>query len=265
MKLFGILSWYNESPTWLAACVASMARIGVDHVIAVDGRYPHFAIGEDVCSPIEQAEMIAGVAEGCGMGLTMIRPTRSTRPLTEPEKRTLCFNLLNLIATPFEDWCVVVDADELFTKPGNGLHREILSVPDTTHTIGCLVTNTVDPFAEPAADNDVNNKTTEFHQKFVIDPAFTSYQSRFWRVLTDMHVRGTHYSYVGTDQHGVVTNMRPDIGTRMLPGMHQTDIHKLECGTTLAHRKNHRTAFRQAVKREYYEMRDELGLERVTT
>ena len=41
MNLHAILCWWDESPTWLAATVASLATIGVDHVIAVDGRTVH--------------------------------------------------------------------------------------------------------------------------------------------------------------------------------------------------------------------------------
>src|SRR6266498_1360247 len=53
LKIIAILSWFDESPSWLSACVASLARAGCSHLVAVDGAYrlypdgrPHSGIAQ---------------------------------------------------------------------------------------------------------------------------------------------------------------------------------------------------------------------------
>jgi hypothetical protein len=38
MSVVGLISWWDESPTWLAASITSLGRF-CDHVVALDGRY----------------------------------------------------------------------------------------------------------------------------------------------------------------------------------------------------------------------------------
>lgn len=262
MKLYAILVWWNESPTWLSACVASLKRIGVDHVIAVDGRYSHFDIGADVCSPLEQADAVVSAAEAVGMGVTMHRPIDA---VTEAEKRSLAFRLLGAQATAFDDWVFVIDADEIIHAGTPNVRTELAALPLDTHCAACRVGNTIDPHARPEVDNDVSEKTEELHQKLDLAMEFVQFQSRFWRVMRDMRSHVTHFNYVGTDALGVEWNLRPDTGRQNLPDHPATDIHLLTDPVQIMHRKNHRTSQRQRLKREYYDLRNDIGLERVTT
>jgi hypothetical protein len=259
MNLHAILCWYDEHPTWLSETVASLSRIGVDHVIAVDGKYPHFLPGAETCSRVEQVDAITGAASAVGMRVTVHQPLVQ---MVEQEKRSLAFRLLTTLATPFEDWCVVIDADELVDTTVD-MKRELAKLPADAHVVACRIYNACDPFAPPeGADNDVTAATRELHQKIPVDPVFRQAQSRFWRVLRDMRVANTHYGYVGTDAEGKTWYLRGELGSSKKWPHPATSVHQLERGAVIQHRKNHRTALRRQVKMDYYRLRDELGLER---
>jgi len=261
MKLHAILCWYDESPTWLAGCVASLTRIGVDHVIAVDGRYPHFKPGAATNSRLDQVDAITSTASAAGVQVTA---HRISEPMLEPEKRTLAFRLLNATASS-GDWVLVIDADEMIVEGNETVRDELAAVDSSTHVVACRISCAIDPYARPEDDNGVTSKTLELYQKHPISAEFASRQSRFWRVLDDMRVDGTHFHYSGVDDAGVRWNLRPDIGTKHPAGLPVSPIGFFEQPVTIEHRKNHRTTERRALKVAYYTTRDELGLERVTT
>ena len=263
MKLFAVLCWYDESPTWLAGCVSSLSRIGVDHVIAVDGRYPHFQIGSPAASLIEQSDVIVNTAAACGMGVTLHRPVEAR--LTESQKRELCHKLVELIATPHEDWFIVIDGDEYVSDAEIELKRELASMQHDSYVAALRVANAIDPNAAPGADNDVQEKTAQIHRNLPVDTVYASLQSRAWRVLEDMRVGPAHHHYTGLNREGVEINMRPDMTGDAPPGdLLVTDV-EIVNGVTITHRKNWRTSVRRSAKTEYYELRDRIGLERVAT
>jgi hypothetical protein len=111
MRLIACLSWYDEQPAQLAELVASMARAGVDHVVAADGAYALFP-GARGGSPSEQADAIAHTARGAGIGVTVHVPAGSWAG-NEVAKRSWLFELAHLLAEPGEDWLWVLDADEV--------------------------------------------------------------------------------------------------------------------------------------------------------
>lgn len=108
--IVGLLSWYDENPAWLAELVASLARVGVEHVVAVDGAYMLLQGGK-AASPPEQADVIYHTARGAGMGATIYTPLVPWQD--EMTKRTRLFEQGHLVATPGIDWLWVIDADEL--------------------------------------------------------------------------------------------------------------------------------------------------------
>lgn len=259
MKLHAILNWYDESPTWLGACVTSLTRLGVDHLVAIDGRYPHFNPSGSVNSEIDQHDAIISNAHAAGIQITM---HTIDRPMLEPDKRTRAFRLLEASATPFDDWVLVIDADESIVDGNHTVRDELRMIDPDTHVASCRIASTVDPYAEPSPDNDVNERTLKIHQGLPTPQTYVHLQSRFWRVLRDMRSETTHFNYTGIAADGERWNVRPDLGVQNLPGMKRSDIHQLQNGPLIAHRKNQRTFHRQALKRDYYSTRDELGIER---
>lgn len=258
MNLHAILCWYDESPTWLAGCVSSLTRVGVSSVIAVDGRYPHYAPHQPAYSRLDQVDAITSAAHGAGMEILLHQPRV---PMLEPDKRRLAFRLLNAVAKAHTDWVLVIDADELVVEGMPTVPEELDNLPESTHTARATLATPIDPYATPGADNNVNEKTLEIHQKLPVPSNFLSAQSRFFRVLDQMDCAGTHFNYTGLDRHGREVRLRPDIGSK-LDGTIETDIAHLDTRVVIEHRKNHRTAERRSEKVAYYTTRDELGLER---
>jgi hypothetical protein len=106
------LSWFDERTDWLAELVASLAAVGVDHLVAVDGAYGLYP-GARGSSGSEQASVVLGAAHGAGIGVTVHVPAFPW-PGNEVEKRTVLFALGHLVAQPYDDWLVVADADEVW-------------------------------------------------------------------------------------------------------------------------------------------------------
>jgi hypothetical protein len=258
MRLFGCLIWYEESPTWLAACVASLAKIGVDHLVAVDGAYIHFPEAEPR-SGVEQGEAISLTAHQLGIGTTIVRPQSVC--WTEPEKRAVSFRHVEALASVFEDWMIVIDADEVIREGSASVKKELAAIPGDTHCAAARLFESVDPFAEPGTKN-VSEKTSEIYQKFELPNYFRQQQSRFFRVMRDMDCGPTHYAYTGVDAGGLRCSIRTDLDNKWnTEGLLETSVAMLDQPPVIEHRDPHRTRFRKNRKAEYYALRDELGLE----
>lgn len=123
-RLVGLVSWFDEQPAWLAELVASLARCGIDHVIAVDGAYALYPQARG-SSGTEQAHVVASAAAGAGIGCTVHVP-QDRWLANETGKRSFLFRLGHAVATPGEDWLVVADADEVW-EPAGSLRSELES------------------------------------------------------------------------------------------------------------------------------------------
>lgn len=126
VKLIGILVWFDERPSWLAGSVASLARLGVSHVAAVDGAYGLYPGGR-AYSPREQATSIMEVCQALEMGCTIHAPQEPFLG-NEVEKRSLSLRLAETVAEPYEDWYFVFDADHFVTSSGPA--RRLLAETD---------------------------------------------------------------------------------------------------------------------------------------
>lgn len=107
MKIIALLSWYDESPTWLSTCVAGIGRF-CDEVIAVDGAYALYPGGRARSHP-QQVEAITLAAETAGIGCMVYQPSEKWAG-NELEKRNKCLDLAASIAED-GDWVAVIDAD----------------------------------------------------------------------------------------------------------------------------------------------------------
>lgn len=122
MRLIACLSWYDEDPGMLSELVASMARAGISHVVAVDGAYALYPQAKGG-SPSEQAAAVLHTARGGGMGVTIHTPQHQWIG-NECQKRTFLFDTAHLIAEPGTDWLWVLDADEVIDESGD-LHADL--------------------------------------------------------------------------------------------------------------------------------------------
>jgi hypothetical protein len=109
MRIFACMPWFDESPRWLASAVAGFAKL-CDHVIAVDGAYFVYPEGRPA-SGGDQAETIISAARTAGIGCTVHVP-QGVWMGNETEKRSCYAKIANALGTPYEDWLLVLDADE---------------------------------------------------------------------------------------------------------------------------------------------------------
>lgn len=166
MRLVGIVPWYDESPAMLAACVGSLARAGVTHVVAVDGAYALYPGGKR-SSAWDQHDAIRGACVGAGVGLTLHVPEDVWHG-NEVGKRSFCLRLAEQV-TSADDWYFVMDADQVVTT-----------------SLGLLET------LEDNADWDVAE--VRFHDTDT--DSLCGYPVRcLFRAIRGLHVQGTHRTY----------------------------------------------------------------------
>lgn len=256
MKLIALLCWWDEPESWLAATVASLARIGVDHLIAVDGGY-YLYPDSTARSGIEQAVTIMNVCDALDIGLTLDRP--KTRWIGgEVEKRTYMFQLAAAIGTIGEDWLFIIDADEVITAADDGLKAE-LAACEHDSVIG-FPWQRRDPFGIRETDA-LTEKAWEISRNHPQPRWFQETQVRFVRLLENMRMERTHYTIVG-ERDGVEYCMRADEAGKKM-GFTPSALHWPDCEVHIEHREPWRDAQRQLEKRDYYRDRDELGIEAV--
>ena len=109
MRIIAILSWFNERPSWLAGSVASLAKVGVSHCVAVDGAYLLYPEGRGFSAP-EQHAAIVETCRALDIGLTLHVPQEPWIG-NEVEKRTAAIRLAEAFAEPNVDWYYMHDAD----------------------------------------------------------------------------------------------------------------------------------------------------------
>lgn len=253
MRLHAILAWYAEPPTWLANTVTSLAAAGIDHLIAVDGAYALYPEAK-AKSGFEQAETIQRVCDGAGMALTLHQP-QTPYMGNEVEKRTLAFNLLNATAKPFEDWVVVIDADEIVSQPCNPHRlRESLATSKGHDTMSVQLWWREDP----------TDKYHELAMKMPLGTEGYQRQSRWFRVLPNMRVEGRHFGFIGDDSLGKPVGLRSDYpSTYQAMNVRVASMGRVESTVfRIEHLDRLRIIQRREAKQTYYATRDESRVER---
>jgi hypothetical protein len=240
VKVVAVVCWFEEPPSWLAALVASLAGL-VEHVVAVDGCYSLYpGSGRRPVSGPEQAETILATATGLGMGCSIVRPARAWAG-DEVEKRSAAFRAAMAVATPVEDWLLVLDADEVVSpcRP-DVILTELAAASTDVATVDHWQRHVTHPLPGEAG--------TEWHGTEGAQQA-----RRFFRADETLRVEGAHYVYVVGDQ----------ADPRFLWGHER--FHELEPAAHIGLRVEHRQEFRGAGRRRaqeaYYTLRDRAGTE----
>jgi hypothetical protein len=110
VRLHGLLSFYDEPPASLTACIKGLSDAGVSELVAVDGAYGLYPDGRPASHPNQHAAIVLACRE-LGMGCTLHVP-RKVWAGNEIEKRTFLFRLAYAAAEP-GDWFWVMDADQV--------------------------------------------------------------------------------------------------------------------------------------------------------
>lgn len=231
MKIVALLSWYDETPAWLAATVASVAPL-VDDVVAVDGAYCLYPNGKGSSDPM-QAQTILETAAACGIGATVYTP-QCVWGGNEVEKRSHLFAMAEQL-TVETDWYFPIDADEVlkFASP---------------HVRPMLEETQLD-VAEISLNDKMKVDTDLARQ---MDwPEYESHKHpQLFRALRGLHVDTAHFHYVADGRY----LWGP-------PGKMETAL-DLSQEIKVEHRNHLRSVARDNARRTYYQRREQLGVER---
>lgn len=241
MKIIGLLAWYDESPSWLASCVTSLAP-HIDHLVAVDGAYAHFPDARARSERI-QAETIQATAEAAQLACTIHRPATYWHG-GEVEKRSTMFRIAQAYREGSQDWYWVIDAD-------------------------CVVTGVPGDFRARLAETEANAVEVVLWERrdYLGDvpdvartaPLPTASEQKLrmlFRALKDVQVVGAHFVYGGFDDAGEWHYLW---GHGAMP----VDEAEYFRDVRVEHRSIWRDVYRRDMAKAYYKTRDALGIERV--
>jgi hypothetical protein len=237
-KVCAILCFFDESPLWLAACVASLAG-DVDHLVAVDGAYSLFpnATGG---SPVGQHHAIAEAAAASRIPLTLHVPAEPWAG-NEVEKRNASLAIARTVAAVDRTWwLLVVDADMVVAR-STGVRAALAGTDRDVAAYG-LVTR-LDPHASRATAQAAHDSL--WHKATVERPRL------LYRADPSLRYEGAH-DVVRTDS-GYLRGR----GAVLAPAADVSDALLLE------HRTEERDLERRRDAAAYYRRRDELGVEQL--
>ena len=229
MKIVCCLSWYDESPAWLATVVAAAAKAGCNHIVAVDGPYALLtATGRS--SGVLQQDAVTHAAHVAGIGLTLHVPD-SPFGGNEVEKRSLMFRLAEQITTE-DDWLWVLDADCFVTKAVD-LRRRLQETDLNVAEV--MVCNSSDPQVI---------KVSQHKQPLRL----------LYRAVRGLEVAGAHY-YYRYPRDGGWSYLWGNMPLEPALQLHDVEVE---------HWTEQRDKGRQAEQHAYYHLRDQVGAESVS-
>jgi hypothetical protein len=235
MKLVGLLVFYDESPSWLAACTASLCRL-CDHIVAVDGAYLLYPQARPHTGPDPASEII-GVCLTLGVGVTYHAP-QTVWAGNEIGKRNLAFELAKTVAGP-DDWLVVVDADMLITDIPADL-RDQLAATDADVGSYRLVTR---------EDWLATDAQAQVARDVAVPPGEMPIRLLF-RARRSLRIEQAHFGYVIDTDDGPLFLWSPAASERTI-----------DTGLVVEHRRQSRTRHRLEQAAAYNQARDSHRLE----
>lgn len=241
-RIHGLLSWYDESPAFLASAVASFAPV-CDSITAVDGAYALFPDARPRSLPI-QAQVIQDTCEALGVSCTIHRPAEPWLG-NEVEKRTQLFRLGSVMAEPHVDWFWVFDADCVLTDYPSDLHDALAECPTPAVEV------------ELWERRDYLGDHPEAARELSFPTAASSPMRMLFRVHERMQALGAHYIYGGFDVKG---NWQYLWGPKRIGTVDAAVLSSVR----VEHRSIWRDRYRREAAQTYYETRNELGVERLT-
>lgn len=240
MKIWALLSWYDEQPGHLREMVESVAPL-VDGVIAVDGAYALYPNAKPESSREEHLAIVQAASE-CGLERWILNPGRPWIG-GEVRKRAAMFHYALSKATPHEDWFLIMDGDMLLDDNSVNVQEARAALENTPADVAEVT------FAELA----YGSSTHTVH--------CSGFRSLF-RALPGLTVEGTHWIYTVPDE------TRP-AKRRFLwhpVGGHSAEkaLDLRDC-VRLLHRPHVRDAERVKSRQEYYVAREQARAEVVPT
>lgn len=236
MKIVGLCSFYDESPTWLAACVTGAARV-CDHLVFVDGAY--FLYDKNGSSSgVESHDAIARACHAAGVGYTLHVPDTCWMG-NEVEKRAFMFQLAEQLTTE-DDFYFVFDADVIVTKV-SGVREDLAASDRNSFSIRVFERN------DRHQGDTVGAPDAEFDFACI------------FRAKRGLTVKGAHYVYVYPDDEALN-------GWSALwgPQSHFDVEAPTALQLTVEHWSKFRAKERYDAAWDYYRLRDNVNAERLS-
>lgn len=246
MRLIAVLCFYEESPTWLAALVASLAKADVDHLIAVDGTYALWpgANNRPVSGP-EQIETIIQTCRGLGIGCTTYTPSKPF-PGNEVEKRNLSIQLALLEGEIGVDWMMIVDSDEVVDWCAHDFKQQL---QDTDLNVASY-------YLFERDDRHLTEARTRAGVDFDMSDIGHNSIRAIQRLLPGLRIEGAHHVFChGHGDEKSYLYGRGDWSLEQEPYLDLDQFIRVE------HRHHLRGVARTQAAQEYYDLRDRLGAE----
>lgn len=231
-RLIALLSWFNEPDAVLSQCLSGLKYAGVDHVVALDGKYELFP-GKEHLSPASQQGLLVLACRSMGMGCTLYVPPAPWPG--EVEKRNHLFNMGLVEAWP-GDWFLVVDADIVVTNVPGDLKKRLAQAPEGVDA-ACV---TVRDMSAAVAQRP------DWPEYFDIRPLFRA---------QPIQTVGNHHTYTTLDGRELWGAFGED--SEKNPAL---DLREL---VEIQHRPGSRGQDRQLAQAAYYGAREESGIERM--
>jgi hypothetical protein len=213
VRIAAALSWWNERPEDLIACVRGVAEIA-DRIVAVDGAYARYP-GATVTSPPDQAEAIRATASAAGLECVIVEPNRLWAG--QVAKRSV----LLAEAAKGSDWIAIVDADWIIHADRDAARAELQTVHEDVVSV---------PMWTPASGQE---PATGWHRKVA---GSRSEQAHLFRPLPELRAETMHAWYSALVDGERVWAMK---GNR--PHRRVLDQHRLRARYEIEHRSLFRT------------------------
>lgn len=240
MKIHAVLSWFDESPTWLATAVAGIGRF-CDTVVAVDGAYQLFPAGRPKSHP-QQVESIVHTAEAMGLGCLVYQP-QTIWYGNEVEKRNKSLELAASVAEE-GDWLCVFDADYhvLLCNP-EAIRAELEATEHDVATYTLL----------DGKDFQSTEALERYAAQTYIDHEWAMHTRDLYRWNPTLRVGPAHWAY-SVERGGEREWLRHQFDNSV-------DALDLRANLVFYHRTQDRSEQRRKSAEQYYATRNEMGIE----
>ncbi len=251
LKVVGVLTWYDESASWLSTAVCGFGRV-CDEIVAIDGAYSMYPGARPRSHP-DQAEAILAACETMGIGCTIHRPSDLFYG-QEVDKRNVSLKYAGARLTPGEDWIMVFDADyQIMLLEDPAIVREKLENTDKN-----VVTYTILDGHDILADE----VTAEVCMDVAIDTDWTIRDRGIFRWTDDLRYGPSHFFLQGTYDGEVEWLRGPDLypsGASIVAA----EADHLGRHLVVVHRNAKRAKVRRDAAAGYYAMREQHGFEEI--
>ena len=244
MRVLAGLSFFEESPSWLSALVASCAGLA-DHFIAVDGAYALYPDSiRHPASGVEQHEAIIQTAAACQIGCTIYRPQLSWAD-NELGKRRFLFRAMELEAEP-DDWYLIVDGDDLLNRVPFDAKERLAATELDVAEVSLW-------WREDWEASEDKARRAAWHATGGPPDEWSVYHRALFRAVPGLTVGYAHMIYETPDGRRLRGQLDDD-NTPLEPAEDLTDLR-------VEHRHGMRNPTRREQAQTYYRRRTELGVE----